>query len=397
MNRRQYTVNRSDGFSIVEIMVATVISLVTMLAIVQVLSIFEGRKRASTGSSDAQINGGLALFTMERDIRMAGYGFTVPAVLGCTVNSSFNGEVPVAPSPLAAPFRLIPLVITKGINGLPDTVRVVYSSKRNFSVPARVITDHPPEAANFFVNTVLGIAPKDMMIAYEAGKDCTLVQITDIPSATGTGNGNLQIHHSSGKSPWDPPGGQNIFPKPDGYSTNALLFNLGTLVIRTYSIDASSSLQLSEFSLDSNTSNNQQLFSNIVSIKAQYGFDTRPTPADAQVDTWSDTVIDADGSGTAGDAGDIQRLYAARMAVVARSASMEKPNSNGTCDFYTRTPPAFTRPTWTAANPTTAVLEATAIDVSKNPDGSANADWQCYRYKVFETVIPLRNRIWSQS
>lgn len=380
---------RHAGFGIVEIMVGMAISMAAVLAIMQVFGLFEGQKRTATGSSDAQTNGGLALYTVERDIRMAGYGFSMPAALGCAVNSSYNSAAPVAPSPLAAPFKLTPITITKGANGLPDAVQVLYSSKANFSVPARVTTDHPPQADNFFLNTTIGIAPGDLMIAYEPGKDCTLVQVTDIP------NGNVQIHHSNGKSPWDPPGGQNIFP-PGGYTTNASMFDLGTLVIHSYSIDANSSLQLSDFSSSDNTVSNQALFPNIVSLKAQYGFDTRTAPPDIQVTRWSDTMIDADGSGTVGDAGDIQRVYAVRMVIVARSALMEKPGANGSCSFYSGTNPQFKAPAWTAADASGALQTAT-IDVSHNPDGTTNANWQCYRYKTFETIIPLRNLIWSQT
>lgn len=83
-------------------------------------------------------------------------------------------------------------------------------------------------------------------------------------------------------------------------------------------------------------------------------------------------MIDADASGTAGDVGDIQRIYAVRFAVVARSGLMEKPQPDGTCAT-------------TTANP---VWSGGAINLT----GLAN--WQCYRYKTFETVVPLRNLLW---
>jgi type IV pilus assembly protein PilW len=30
-------------------------------------------------------------------------------------------------------------------------------------------------------------------------------------------------------------------------------------------------------------------------------------------------------------------------------------------------------------------------------DLSADPNWQCYRYRVFETTVPLRNWIWKSS
>ncbi|MFS0758471.1 PilW family protein [Noviherbaspirillum sp. 1P10PC] len=387
-----YGVAAQRGFSAVEIMVGLAMGMFAVAAILQSLSMFEGPRRALTAGSDMQASGALALFSVEREIRMAGHGLALPAALGCRLNSAYQGAAPAAPSPLAGPPALQPLRIVKGAGGLPDTVQVLYGER--YGVPYRIVTDHPPQAANFFLNTVLGITPGDMMIAFEPGKDCTLLQVTDVPGNGGQ-TGSVQIHHASGKSPWNPPGGQNIFP-PGGYTTGGMLFNLGSLAIHTYSIGAGNTLELARFSAADNASQRQQLFGNVVSLKAQYGFDTRAVSADAQVDTWSDVMMDADGNGVTGDSGDIARLYAARIALVARNAQAERPGAGGACDHYTRTPAALRRPTWTAADPRTGALAELAIDVSRNPDGSANTAWQCYRYAVFQTIVPMRNLVWSK-
>lgn len=371
MSPHQYIKYRSGGFSLVEIMVGMVISLLSVLIVLQVFAAFEGQKRTTTSGSDAQTNGAIATYTVERDVRMAGYGLSVPEALGCPINRSFNGAT-------LTPLSLAPVTIMNGAGGLPDTITILYSSKGNWSIPARITTDHPATATNFFLNTTLGMAVGDLLIAYEAGKDCTMLQITGIP------NGNVQVHHQN-TSPWDPPGGSNIFP-PSGYSAGAILFNLGSLIEHLYSLDASSNLLFSDYNSTTNTNNVQSLVPDIVNLQAQYGFDTRAgTQADARVDTWSDTMIDADSNGTVGNSGDIGRVFAVRLAIVARSTLKEKVNSSGTCDTTTAT--SVNVPTWSGGT----------IDVSKNPDGTANADWQCYRYKTFETVIPLRNLIWRQS
>lgn len=370
MSPHQGIKHRSGGFSLVEIMVGMVISLLSVLIILQVFAAFEGQKRTTTSGSDAQTNGAVAIYTVERDVRMTGYGFSMPEALGCKINRSFNGTT-------LTPLSLAPVTITQGAGGLPDAIRILSSSKGSWSIPARITTDHPPEATNFFLNTTLGMAVGDLLIAYESGKDCTLLQVTGIP------NGNIQVHHQN-TSPWDPPGGHNIFP-PGGYNAGATLFNLGSLIDHTYSLDANSNLIFSDYNSSTNTSNVQALIPGIVNLQAQYGFDTRAgAQADAQVDTWSDTMIDADGNGAVGNSGDIGRIYAVRLAVVARSAQREKVDSSGACTATTAA--SVNMPAWSGG----------AIDVSKNPDGTANADWQCYRYKTFETVIPLRNLIWRQ-
>ena len=55
---------RFVGFTLVELMVAMVIGLVTTLVITQVLAFSEGQKRTTTSGSDAQVNGSLALYTL---------------------------------------------------------------------------------------------------------------------------------------------------------------------------------------------------------------------------------------------------------------------------------------------------------------------------------------------
>lgn len=363
------------GFSLVEIMVGMVISLLSTIIILQVFSTFEGQKRTSTSGSDAQSNGAFAIYTVERDVRMAGYGFSDPAVLGCPINRSFNGVN-------QPPLSLAPVVITNGVGGLSDSVNVLSSSKGSWSLPARITIAHPAQATNFFLNTTLGMAEGDMLIAYQPGSDCTMVQITGIP------NGNVQIHHQS-TSPWNPPGGQNIFP-PGGYGLGAMLFNLGAIINHTYSLDNQNNLIFSEYNATTNVTTSQALMPEIVNLQAQYGFDTRAgAQLDAQVNTWRDVMIDADGNGIIGNAGDIARVYAVRLAIVARSAQPEKVDAtSGLCNIT----PAL--PTWAYD---AATNTSTSINISKTPvDGVAIADWQCYRYKTFETVIPLRNLIWRQ-
>lgn len=97
----------------------------------------------------------------------------------------------------------------------------------------------------------------------------------------------------------------------------------------------------------------------IVAIKAQYGISS--TAADNVVTSWS-SVMPADRN----------QIKAMRVAVVARSGLREK-------TAVTTVAPVA----WDAAS-------APIIDLSGDPE------WQQYRYRVFETIIPLRNMIWSK-
>jgi type IV pilus assembly protein PilW len=128
------------------------------------------------------------------------------------------------------------------------------------------------------------------------------------------------------------------------------------------------------YSLNNNQLVMQNLISNIqntvaediIQLQAQYGRDTTAT-ADGTVDVWDNTVP------ATADAW--SRVLAMRIAVAARSSQFERPDpATGVCNTTTAAP----------------VWSGGTLDVS------ADASWMCYRYKVFETVVPLRNQIWMQ-
>jgi type IV pilus assembly protein PilW len=93
-------------------------------------------------------------------------------------------------------------------------------------------------------------------------------------------------------------------------------------------------------------------------------------------------MLDADGNGTSGDNGDLRRLLAIRFAIVARSDKPEPPAATG-CN-------TAIAPTWLAGADADGQLIQTLINVSSDPN------WRCYRYRVLQSVVPLRNLIWSQ-
>jgi type IV pilus assembly protein PilW len=70
------------------------------------------------------------------------------------------------------------------------------------------------------------------------------------------------------------------------------------------------------------------------------------------------------------------RIKAIRVAIVVRSALQERPPTpGGTCDATTVAPVSW------EGGPT--------IDLSSDPN------WQCYRYKVYQSIIPMINVIWA--
>jgi len=78
------------GFSLIDVMVGMVISLLGTVIIFQVFAVSEGIKRTTTNGGDAQQNGSIVLFTMERQLKMAGYGLSSNDAAGIRIPVQIN-------------------------------------------------------------------------------------------------------------------------------------------------------------------------------------------------------------------------------------------------------------------------------------------------------------------
>ncbi|MDY0744335.1 PilW family protein [Paucibacter sp. R3-3] len=358
---------RSIGFTLIELMVGMAIGLLITLAIATVLINAENQRRTTTSGSDAQINGGLAIYTIERQLKMAGYGIvTDVTTTGCTFTIQSGGSAIAGAPPVLAP-----VLITAGAVGTSDTVRILSSSKRNFamSVPVKAPLYDPNQTASaqdttFMVKSALGVAAGDLLaLVYNApDTTCEGFQATSIP-AVDTVKRDANSWNAS------------KFPTKAANATSYLV-NLGTLVDLTYSVTADQRLRQSSFSLATQTATTQDLQSNVVIMKALYGKDTTGSG-----------VIDTYDAVTPTTSALWRQVRAVRVVVLARSSQYEK-------DEVTTTLPQWdvgSGLTVPAATGVTACGTSQCIPLKVDSD----SNWKHYRYKVFELLVPLRNQIWN--
>jgi len=388
----QQIYKRSLGFSLVELMVGLALGLLAVLAATQVLVVSEGQKRTATTGTDALVNGSLALFTIERDGKNAGYGITtVTGALGCEIHGQHDGTSIYYAA-------LAPVTITDGTGGAPDTIQFLASSKNGITLPTRITIDHPNPAANFFVDSDVGIAEGDLMLAVPTSctpcssttaTDCqfaAIIQVTkDGGGPTGGGQGQNQVQHNPSVT-WNPPGGQNIMPDT-GYGADDYLINLGTLLDHTYSI-ANNYLRLTDYSTASASSTTLDLYPQIVQLQAVYGKDDGSnggTADDGIIDGW-DAINPTTNAGWT-------QIKALRVALVARSQNLEK--ETVTQDGAVAATTCASTTPWPSSVCWKPDPNGNGVKIDVNI-GNANPDWQRYRYRVFETTIPLRNVIWRQ-
>jgi type IV pilus assembly protein PilW len=353
------------GVSLVELMIGLALGLVVTLVVAQVLSFAEGQKRITSGGSDAQVNGALALYTLQRELQMAGYGLTGDqAALGCPVHARFGNAGAAFTWPLA------PVSITDGANGASDQITIL-SASRPFSVPLLVTVDHAKAGDRFVVRSPIGVAAGDLLIAVPEGYSaatnwCTAFNVSSLA-------GSNQLVHASGASgPWNQAGGSSIMPDA-GYPAGTMLVNAGQLINRNFGISASNALRQRSLNLATAASDEQELFPQLVNLQAMYGKDTND---DGVVDTY-DTTTPTTNAGW-------RQVLAIRLAVVARSVNYDK-NEVTTAE-----------PLWDVGTSAT-VAGSAACGASQclTLKVDSLADWKHYRYSVFDVVAPLRNLLWG--
>jgi type IV pilus assembly protein PilW len=360
------------GFSLVEIMVGMVIGLLGILIIMQVFAISEGQKRTTTGTSDAQENGLMAMQTIERDGRNAGYGLAIKG-MSCASMNTYNNSLGT-PLVTGAAARGATIVDNGAAS---DTLEIVYSGSPTLGGLATLTVPMTSSASNLIVDTDAQLHLNDLVYLLDPNdltKPCSRLQLTG-PATLGQTGGVVTVAHAA-TSAYNPPTGTELFPTtgftPQGYPVGSKLINFGAMIDHRYQI-TSNNLELQDLSLASTI----QLANNIVYMKAQYGVDD--VGADGVVDEW----VPATGTWLTPAGAQIGQIQAIRIALVARSTLREKDIvTPGTSiklwpDQTDTTVPTTTGPTYTL--PTTV------------PAGEAGH----YRYKIYTTIIPMRNLIWA--
>ena len=355
------------GFGLVEIMVAMVIAMVGMIVIFQVFALSESYNRTAISGSDAQENGAYSLYVLEQEIRAAGWGFNNSQALGCNV-LAYNSSVG------ALNYTLAPVVINQGPGNGSDSLEVNSGNQNLLVAPVSIYQNQVSTTDPFVVANRYGFNVGDVILATEPGKSCTLAQVTQLP----TGAQATTIVRSGGGYPYNNPAGSGVV-----YTTAGYMFDLGSAPTRdVFSVVNNQLVVLPQLS----SAAQQVVTDGVVQIKAQYGKDNGVNNGTVPVGpyTVNDGIVDSYDNVTPTSAAAWGQVLTVRIGVVTRSAQPEKPSGGGTaCNTTT------TAPTWSGST----TLSGGSLDPF---DLTANANWMCYRYKVFETVIPVKNILWTQ-
>jgi len=347
---------RGRGFSLVELMVGIAIGMLAVIIIMQMLLNYEGQKRTTMGGAEAQNAGSIALHGMQREIGQAGFGFSSGDVFGCGMTWSLPSGAAIATAVPLAPVTVNPAVAVIPAGDLnSDTLLVAFGNTLD-QPQGNPITQRA--GGSYTVQMPGSFSVGDRVFASAGGCAANLVleSITQAPPTTTT-----TVSVATGAD------GNILFNLGQAPQILAYAVRGGRLTMCDYLVN--------DCGLDANKGNAAiwvPVADNIVSLKAQYGRDTTATP-DGVVDAYDQTTPTTDRT-------DWMRIRALRLALVARSAQYESRTNPATgakeCD-----PVTTAQPVWDGS-------AASAINLG------GFADWQCYRYRVFQTVVPLRNVVW---
>lgn len=319
------------AFSLVEIMVGMVIGMLGIVIIMQMTTLFESRKRTTTGGDDAQNGGAIALYSLQSQISQAGYGISSSNLIGKS---------------LATPFTTIN-ALTPVVVNLPAIAGVQDANTDSFVV---LYGNSHTTSEGSLINNSAATLPYQIVdgtgsgAAGEGGKSFSIGDWV-IPSQSGVtaSHGMFQVIGPSSTSVVAVSG----VPPSLAYVANAsnppFLFNLGP------------SPSIAAYAIINGALNTCDYLNN----------NCATTPA-----AWTrlaDGIINMRVQCNASNG--------LRVALIARSVQID-PNIVTTVTPY-----------WNPAG--------ISAPVVATPAAAWGADWNKYRYKTFETIVPIRNAIWS--
>ncbi len=342
---------RESGLSLIEILVGLVIGLIGIIVMMQVYALSEGRKRTTTAGGDAQNSAFIALDTLQRSITQSGAGFAHTRLLNCTIQLPNGNPIPLAPVIINPPDTVIP-PSTNPADARHIRLLVSYGGSNDQPDGYNLFDPTQSRGPSYTLTSTGSFNVGDWLIHAPATCQLVLRNVSSYAAGTTTVTVNGTASTDSAAALF------NL-----GATPRFLAFAVrnGTLTVCDYM--ANNCGDATQATLD-NQNIWRPMINNVAAFQAQYHRDTT-APMDGIAD------LDGYGQTTPSTPCLWARTSALRLVLATRSAQYEKENVT------------LVAPTWRSAN--------IALDVS---DDGTRADWQRYRYRVFETEIPLRNIAW---
>ena len=256
---------RKSGFTLVELLVAMAMALM-------VLSIMFTMFRTSNRSyilqdrvAEMQQNLRVAMYTISRDVRMAGCGLNLldSLVEGLGIQV-FDG---------AGWTMLQGITATNSSTG-PDSIQIFYGDVQSGNYDATITAGMPDASAELNVDTVANFQIDDMVVVTDGSTACLFV-VSAIQGAA------LKLQHNPAQSIFNPPAAFKAFPFGGGYDAGSRLFNFGNGKWVNYFIDSTTDPDHPTLKVDFLDGLGEQIVAdNIEDIQFSYFLDGVALPVD---------------------------------------------------------------------------------------------------------------------
>jgi type IV pilus assembly protein PilW len=373
---RPVPLRRPRGFTLIELLVAVAVGMALTIVLTTMMIRFESGKRTLTSSNDLSLNSSFVAYTLDRELRSAGSGFTQSwrETFGCTLRVSRGGAQILPrgaafPAPFAAipqQVRLMPALIHAGAGADgSDVLAIAVGSSGMGETPYRV---QPASATTnqVRVTSTIGLRGNDLVVVAEEARDCMVQQV-----AAPFAGGATQVLDFAGNYADDDIGGVALAAFATiGTAQVSLLGNAAgnRPLFQLFGIGANSTLfSYDLLRLDGNDAA-QPLADGVADLRALYGVANNPA---GRIDTWvAPTGLYSAASLTDGSAAAQTRLLsilAVRVGMVLRSDRIEREDVS----------PASV----------TLFADLPALLYTRN----LSADEQRQRFRSVEFTVPLRN------
>lgn len=300
MNRPQMTTARARqrGLTIVEIMVAMVLSLILTAGVIEVFLGSKNTYRVNEAVSRLQEEGRMALELMSRDLRMAGFSgcsryAPVTNTLNFSTNVAYNFAVGVngydniggtPPAELTA----------IGVTPNPGTDVIVV--RRQSDNPIRIVKNN--DAANMFTENLSeepgacpngdtrwsGLCPGDILLVSDCRKS-RVFQATTV-GETGNGDTSIKVNHDgrntvtpgNAETSW----GGNSAPEDQQFNDDAEIYKVSTYIYYV----ANNADGIPSLYRQDGTSTPIELAQGVENLQVLYGVDTSPADVHQSADTY---------------------------------------------------------------------------------------------------------------
>lgn len=410
--KRPLRAARQAGLSLIELMVALVVSMVIVGAVFGLMSVSEGRKRTTMSVSDINQSGVFALYQLDKAIRSAGSGYSQnwPLTYGCRLNVNLSGtQILPSPASLPAPFnglltqlggfRLAPLLIVQ--NGAPPTTGtsdaiITMAGNAGYGEIPTEFSNTAPTVSGSVVNLSL-----INTMTFNAGN---LVLVADRNNTAGNVQpcyiGQVQAGFTGSVAVQLPLAG--VYDASKGLDGNAasvsatgVAMNLGNVgggnlpAFGVYGVGANNTLMFYDLLQSGGNGNNAiPLADGVMEMHALYGIDPNNTGnVSWQAPTGAfDAATLSNGSQTA--AANLYAIKAVRIGLIMRTSLPERAQQYVT-SATASAPSAATATGVVSPGPLVLFADVPGLAYTRKLTGAE----QNYRYRVLEATIPLRNTL----